>query len=595
MKTALRWCLLVVTFVVTGQGATAGELPERPNIVFILADDLGYSDLASYGSEISTPNITALANQGIRFTNYHTAANCAPARAMLLTGVSNHKAGVGNIPETVHVEARGHVSYKGVLGRNVVTVATLLQDSGYHTYLSGKWHLGQTPDLLPFRRGFERTVALADSGADNWQQRPYMPLYKKASWYADGEEFTLPEDFYSSRYLVDRMIEFIGGNADDDQPFFAFLSFQAVHIPVQAPQEFIDHYKGVYDQGWAALRTARLKGAIEKGIVPADTKMAPMSSTEDWDAQSAAEKRYQAKRMAVYAAMVEAMDHNIGRLIDHLKSTGEFDNTIFIFTSDNGTHSSGRHNQKDLISRFTNGQMNYSSDYETLGLKGSYNALSRSFASASSSPLSLYKFYTGEGGMRVPLIISGANLPNQNKLSSAFSFATDITPTILSLTGVRAPTGRYAGRPIEPMIGRDLMPVVTGIADDVYGENDPVGYELAGHKALFMGDHKIVKIRTPMGDGSWHLYDIVRDPGETTDLSAQIPIRFQTMLNHYHTWAVENGVIEVPDSYNYMRQIILNSMQKRLSKGLVIFLLTLLILAPFVVAWRLKKRGSGSS
>jgi len=588
MKIILIWCLLFLTYVPTGQNVLAGAVQKRPNVVFILADDLGFSDLASYGSEINTPNITALANQGIRFTNYHTAANCSPARAMLMTGVGNHKAGVGNILETVQTEARGHSSYKGALGRNVVTVATLLYDSGYHTYMAGKWHLGQTPDLLPFRRGFERTVTLGDSGADNWEQRPYMPLYIKANWYADGEEFTLPEDFYSSRFLVDKMIEFIGSNAEDDQPFFAYLPFQAVHIPVQAPQKFIDHYMGVYNKGWDDLRNARLKGAIEKGIVPADTKMVRINTTQDWDAQSPTEKRYQAKRMAVYAAMVEAMDYHIGRLIDYLKSKGKFENTIFIFTSDNGTHSSGRHNQQDLISRYLNKQMNYSTDYETLGLKGSYNALSKSFASASSAPLAYYKFYTGEGGMRVPMIISGAKLQAKNKRSKAFSFATDITPTILSLAGVEAPKGRYAGHPIEPMIGRNLMPIVTGAAQNIYGENDPVAYELAGHKALFMGDHKIVKIRPPMGDDMWHLYNIVRDPGETNDLSPQMPARFQKMLNHYQTWAVENGVLPVPDNYNYMRQIILNSMQQKIGKGFLIFLLTLLIIAPFVVAWRLK-------
>ena len=218
------------------------ESSERPNIVLILADDLGFTDLASYGSEISTPNLSTLAKNGLSFTNYHTAASCAPTRAMLLTGVNNHRAGVPNIPEMIPPQQRRHAHYQGTLGRNVVTVATLLQDNGYHTYMAGKWHLGMTPDLLPSRRGFEQTIALADSGADNWEQKPYLPIYEKANWFADGEETTLPEDFYSSRFLVDKAIEFIDSNHADDKPFFTYLPFQAVHMPVQAPQAFIDHY-----------------------------------------------------------------------------------------------------------------------------------------------------------------------------------------------------------------------------------------------------------------------------------------------------------------------------------------------------------------
>ena len=205
---------------------------ERPNIVLVLADDLGFTDLASYGSEISTPTIDALARQGVSFTNYHTAANCAPSRAMLLTGVDAHLAGVPNIPEMLAPQQQRHAHYQGVLGSNVVTVATLLEGVGYHTYMAGKWHLGAGPGKLPSQRGFERTLALADSGADNWEQRPYTLLYDKANWYADGEEYQLPEDFYSSRFLVDKTIEFIDSDIEDGQPFFAYLPFQAVHIPV---------------------------------------------------------------------------------------------------------------------------------------------------------------------------------------------------------------------------------------------------------------------------------------------------------------------------------------------------------------------------
>ena len=184
---------------------------ERPNVVLILADDLGFTDIAPFGSEIDTPNITRLAASGLSFTNYHTAANCAPARAMLLTGVDSHRNGVPNIPESIPPEQLAYDHYQGVLSQNVVTLASLLRDSGYHTYMTGKWHLGHTPELLPSARGFERTIAMADTGADNWEQRTYLPIYDEAHWYADGEKHTLPDDFYSSKYFVDKTIEFING------------------------------------------------------------------------------------------------------------------------------------------------------------------------------------------------------------------------------------------------------------------------------------------------------------------------------------------------------------------------------------------------
>ena len=272
---------------------------DRPNIVFLLADDLGYTDIAPYGSEVNTPALSKLAQEGVRFTNYHTAANCAPARAMLLTGVNNHLAGVPNIPEMLAPEQMAHENYQGVLGDNVVTIATLLESSGYHTYMAGKWHLGAAPGKLPSHRGFERTVALMDSGADKWEQRPYLPIYDRANWFADGKRFELPDDFYSSRFLIDKTIEFIGGNIGDGKPFFAYVPFQAVHIPVQAPQEYIDRYMGVYDEGWDQLRQARHDRAVALGVLPEAVPMARMPTTADWGALGPERRRYEAKRMAV--------------------------------------------------------------------------------------------------------------------------------------------------------------------------------------------------------------------------------------------------------------------------------------------------------
>ena len=560
-----------------------------PNIVLVLADDLGFSDLAPYGSEIDTPTLGALAREGIRFTNYHTAASCAPTRGMLLTGVDSHRNGVPNIPETISPQQQAHANYRGTLGHNVVTVASLLQDAGYHTYMAGKWHLGQTPDLLPFRRGFERTVTMADSGADNWEQKAYIPIYPRANWYADGERTTLPGDFYSSRFLVDKMIEFIDANAADGRPFFAYLPFQAVHIPVQAPAAFRDKYQGVYDAGWTELRKQRLARARELGIVPPDAGMVTMSTTGDWASYSPEMQRYHARRMEVYAGMVDAMDHHLGRLVEHLKRIGRYQDTVFIFTSDNGSEASGGDDVRSLGMRLALRLNDYSNDYDTLGEQGSFNSIGPSFASAAAGPLAFYKFYAGEGGMRVPLIMAGAPLALERQQTDALAYVTDITPTILALADVSAPPGRYGGRPVEPMVGRSLLPLLRAESDRVYGPDEPIGYELAGNAALFLGDYKLVRNRPPVGDDQWHLYNIVTDPGETRDLAGQMPQRFERMQALYEQYAVDNGVLPVSPDYDQASQGVYNALKERFTPQILLLVLTFLVLLPFWLFYRYRR------
>jgi arylsulfatase/uncharacterized sulfatase len=586
MRPACRTQVIALLIAAAIAGLSPLAQAARPNVVLVIADDLGFTDIAPYGSEVQTPTLSALAANGVRFTNYHTAASCAPTRAMLLTGVDSHRNGVPNIPETIPPEQAAHPNYRGTLGHNVATVASLLQASGYHTYMAGKWHLGKTPDLLPFRRGFERTVTMADTGADNWEQKPYIAIYEKANWYADGEEFELPEDFYSSRFLIDKTIEFISSNAGDGQPFFAYIPFQAVHIPVQAPQEFTDKYMGVYDSGWQALREQRRARAEELGIIPPGTAMVDMSTTGDWESYSEEEQRYHAKRMAVYAGMIDAMDHHLGRLVDYLKETGQYDNTIFIFTSDNGSESSGGDNPRGLAMRAGLWWQGYVNDYDTLGLKGSFNNIGPSFASAAASPLDFYKFYAGEGGMRVPLMIAGEPIPTTARLTNALAYVTDITPTILDVTGVSPPNGRFGGRPVEHISGRSLLPLVRGEVERVYSATDTIGYELGGNAALFQGDYKIVLNIPPVGDNQWHLYNIVRDPGETDDLKARMPERFEEMLAHYQQYVVDNNVLPLPANYDPVFQGVANGVLDRFGLQLLVGLLALVVLLPFLIWYR---------
>jgi arylsulfatase A-like enzyme len=532
------------------------ELAGRPNIVLILADDLGFTDISPFGSEISTPNIAALAKAGISFTNYHTAGSCAPARAMLLTGVDSHKNGVPNIPEALPSEQKGFENYLGVLSDKVVTLATLLNDEGYHTYMTGKWHLGHTPELLPSAKGFERTIAMADTGADNWEQRPYLPIYDKANWYADGQAHTLPDDFYSSKYFVDKTIEFVDSNADDGQPFFAYIPFQAVHMPVQAPREFSDKYSGMYDEGWTVMREKRRKAAEFAGVIPENTKTVVTPGTLEWSGLTDEQRRHHARRMEVYAGMVEAMDMHIGRLMDHLKAIGEFENTIFIFTSDNGAEGSNliRADGMSLLSAWFK-QVGYNADYDTLGEKGSFNAIGPNNATIAASPLAYYKFYASEGGLRVPLVMAGPGIAERDQKTDEFVFVTDLAPTILSLAGVEGHSGHWKDKPVEEIVGKDFSRFLSNDDNDIHDASTAIGYELGGNRALFKGDYKVVFNRSAVNDQTWHLFNIKTDPGETNDLANDEPLRFKEMLNDYEEFVRENNVLPMPEGYDQRREI----------------------------------------
>lgn len=551
------------------QAATA-----QPNIVLLLADDWGFTDVGAYGSEIATPNIDALAARGLRFANFHVAASCAPTRAMLLSGVDNHRNGVGNMPETMPPEHVGEPGYAGILDTEVVTLAEMLRDNGYHTYISGKWHLGKTAAKLPNRRGFERSFIQADSGSDNWQQRPYMLLYDQAYWFEDDRAATLPEDFYSSQLIVDKAIDYIDSNRADGQPFFAYLGFQANHIPLQAPQANIDKYRGAYAGGWQALRQARRARAVELGLVPADSAMLEMASTQDWAAQSPEQRARAERSMEVYAGMADAMDEQIGRLIAHLKASGEYANTVFVFMSDNGPEPS------DPLAIWTARlwlAANYSTDLAHLGAKGTYAVLGPSWASAAAAPLSGYKFFAGEGGLRVPLIIAGVpGMPN-NGLSQAFTHVTDLMPTLLELAGIAPHDGHYRGRTAPAMTGRSLLPLLMGQAAQVHPAEQAIGYELAGNAALFKGPYKLLKNLLPIGDGQWHLYNLERDPGETTDLREAMPALFAQLQGDYAAYAKANGVLVMPKGYDHLLQIQWFSLEHGV-------LLSLIAWLPYVLA-----------
>ena len=523
--------------------AFASDAPPRPNIVLVVIDDASPTDLGAYGSEIATPNIDRLAANGARFTNFHATPMCAPSRAMLLTGLDSHIAGVANLPETVPASHEGRPGYLGRLADNVVTIASLLQRSGYRTYAAGKWHLGHVAGALPDAQGFDRSFVVDATGADNWEQRPYLPIYDDADWFEDGKAVRLPKDFYSSQFLVDRAIAFIGDGVNADRPFFVYLPFLAIHIPVQAPQTFTDHYLDVYSTGWDAQRQRRYEAAVKSGLVPPDSPIRPVpDGLREWASLTNEQRATAARAQAVSAGMMEAMDHHLGRLITHLQSIGAFENTLFVVLADNGPEP-GDPGASPLFRAWLAG-VGYSTDIERLGTRGTFAAIGPEAAKANAAPFALFKFHATEGGVRVPLIVSGPGVHAGARLD-VFTFITDLAPTLLAYTGASA-----APPPAPQMQGRSLLPLLLGEAAFVHAPDEAIGMEAAGSSALFKGSLKLVRDRLPFGDEQWHLYDLAVDPGETNDLATARPERLRAMLADYQAYAERVGVLDVPAGYS---------------------------------------------
>ena len=554
---------------------------QRPNVVVILVDDAGLTDFAPFGGEAQMPNIQTLADRGTKFSNYHTSPLCAPSRAMLLTGIDNHRTGIATIPEVLTDNQIGQPGYSMFFEPGVRTLADRLKAAGYSTYMTGKWHLGGREQDLPNGHGFDRSFALDASGADNWEQKPYMGYYDFAPWYEDGKPTDLPKDFYSSKFIVDRMISYLDSDqqATPRQPFFSYLAFQAIHIPVQAPREITDSYNGVYDQGWHKLRKTRHQRAIAMGLIAADTPLAEMpANSKDWESLSPEDRALYARSMQVQAAMLESMDSHIGRFIEYLDARGELDNTLFIVTSDNGPEPSYPLDISGMKTWMSLNGYNYRLD--NLGERGSMVAIGPEWANASASPLNMFKFYAAEGGIRVPLIIAGPNIGQQN-WQPAMTLVTDITPTVLDYLAVpNQQTDAVA------ITGRSMMPLLDGSASEIYADDEAIGIEVSGNSALIKGDYKLTRNTPPHGDNIWRLYNLAVDPGESKDLRALQPEQFDQLMEDYQRYESEFGVIPPMADFDYMVQTRTNSVKKLLLSNWRALLLTAVIVLP-LVSWLL--------
>ncbi len=516
----------------------------QPNILLIVADDLGYSDIGSFGGEIATPTLDRLANEGLRLSNFHVLASCSPTRSVLLSGTDNHVAGIGTMGELLTPEMEGHPGYAGYLNFEVAALPEVLKAGGYHTYMAGKWHLGHEKDTTPHARGFEETFALLPGGGSHWSDRKPLSPPQTMVYSRNGKKVeSLPDDFYSTTYYTDVLLNFIDQDKEDGKPFFAYLSYTAPHDPLHAPKTYIDKYKGKYDQGWDVLREERLQRLKDLGIISEGAQPFPrLPSVKAWNEMSIQEREEAARDMEVYAAMIDYMDEQIARVFNYLREIGEYDNTMIIFLSDNGANGHPPTAYPGQTDEYLN---SFDNSLENRGLVNSYIETGPGWAQASMSPSRLFKAFPAEGGIRAPLLVKlpGAT-SNAGMINHSFFHVRDIMPTILDVAGVEF-TLEINGHPVVPMQGSSVRDFLSGNIKTPYTGAGQVGYELFGMKAFFDGDWKILLMPPPFGTGDWQLYNLRGDPGEIVDLSDQYPERLMEMIAQWEQYKEDNGVLDI--------------------------------------------------
>ena len=516
----------------------------RPNILLIVVDDMGYSDIGPFGGEVRTLALDSLAKSGMRFTDFHTSVSCSPTRSMLLSGTDNHLAGLGNMSEGLFPNQIGEPGYEGHLSDRVVSMATLLRDTGYFTCMSGKWHLGEEVEHDPYNKGFQKAYTMLQGGASHFDTEwmmyaNYTPIYRE-----NGVRVHVPKGFYSTEFYTDKIMEYIDSR-DAGKPFFAYLSYTAVHDPIHVPDKWLDKYKGRYDKGYEALRKERLNSLQQLGFIPEDTVPFPrLPMIPDWENIPEKQRKVEARRMELYSAMVENIDYHLGRLFKHLKKTGVYENTLVIFFSDNGANGAEMHQYPGTDEAWLD--RNSDNRYENMGRRFSRIAQGAAWAQVSMTPFRLFKAFTTEGGIRSPLIISGPGVISRGAHSDAFAHVMDITATILDAAGVEHPGTSYKGRKVEPLRGRTMMKVLNGKSNFIYDNDTAVNWEMLGFRAVRKGDFKLVWLSIPFGNDDWQLYDLSKDPAELNDLSQERPKLRKEMIAIWNQYSKEVGVVLPP-------------------------------------------------
>jgi arylsulfatase A-like enzyme len=546
LMASVLFMLIQVAFSLSSTAQTVGK---RPNIVVILADDMGYSDMGMFGSEIKTPNLDGLAMNGTRFTNFYTHASCSPSRSVLLSGVDPHFNGLGAMDEWTAPNQAGKDGYEGYLNNKVVTIPQLLKESGYHTYMVGKWHLGKSPEKIPAARGFERDFTLLDGMGSYWDMTNMTALTPNSLFTEDGKYLTkLPKNYYATQTYTDKLISFIDAGRADGKPFFAYVSHQAPHDPYHLPRDWRNRHVGEYDYGWDMLRVQRLKKQKELGLVPESTNLADrMWFIPEYALLAPATRAVIGRKMELYAGLVENLDFHIGRLIDHLKKIGEYDNTIFIVFGDNGAEGNdlgemigGNPGTRDYLYFAANWSNN---DINAWGDPKSYVGYGPGWAQVSMTPFSQYKGWLAEGGVRNALIVSGPiNKLKKGGINHGLMSIADIMPTLLEVAGTSYPKS-YNGNELPPMSGKSWTKVLAGEAESPRVKGDYIAWELFGNRALREGDWKLRWEMTPFGKSEWELFNLVTDPAERNDMAAANPEKLKEMLALWEDYIKKNKVV----------------------------------------------------
>jgi len=522
---------------------------KKPNILLIVADDLGFTDLGCYGSEIKTPYIDALAKHGKRLTSFYTGPTCSPTRGMLLTGVDAHRNGFGTMDGDWSDNQKGLQGYEGYLNFDVVTFPKLLEDGGYHTSIAGKWHQGspRKKEQWPFSRGFTRSFCQLPGGGGHFaDKQPFLSFIPETLYSQDSSLVgALPKDFYSSKNHTDKAIEFIDESNKDNKPFFHFLSFTAPHWPLQVPEEFVDLYKGRYDEGYEKLATQRFEKGKKKGVIPEHATLPPLSpNVVPWAELSTTAQQKASKSMELYAAMIERIDYHTGRVIQHLKDIGAYENTLIIFMADNGAEGNSIMGYEGTGAWV---DTTFDNSLENMGKQNSYVELGTGWAQVSSLPFKWYKAFATEGGVRAPIIL---HYPKWNKAENIISHdllsVMDLAPTFLELAGIEHPKTNYKGREVLPMNGTSMLPWLNGKTERVHPEDKVHAWELFGRRGVRKGKWKAEWMEAPYGNSEWELYDLSMDIGQQNNLATTQPEKLAELIKAWEIYETENNVT-LPD------------------------------------------------
>ncbi|TXK49357.1 arylsulfatase [Pontibacter qinzhouensis] len=520
----LAHALAVLLLANSVADTTAQKRNEKPNIVLIMVDDMGYSDLGSYGSEISTPNLDKLASEGTRFREFYNNSICAPTRASLLTGQYQHKAGVGYFDVNLGLPA-----YQGYLNRESLTLAEVLQANGYSTLMAGKWHVGKDSLAWPNQRGFEQFYGFIP-GASNYFDIGEYGTAPPVVLVKNNQKEHLKPGEYLTNTITDNALAFLEQQNKHKKPFFLYLAYNAPHWPLQALPEDIAKYKGRYNIGWDSLREERLSRQAALGLLPPNQTIAARDPEVPlWENLNYDTKQLWQAKMEVYAAMVDRVDQNVGRVLHKLKDLGKAENTLIVFISDNGA-------QGGYVNPLRRGSSRNSGP---IGTPGSYDYQEQSWAYVSNTPLRQYKNNMHEGGFRTPFIAWFPGKIKPGSLVKGTGHLIDLAPTFYELAGAKYPA-TYKGATAHPLAGKSLLPVLYGRAEEV-NRGEPIFWERAGNRAAREGQWKIV---SDYPGYTWELYNLDNDLGETRDLASQHPDIVNSLAAKYFKWAERTGVVD---------------------------------------------------